>query len=326
MAIAIGASAGGVDALIRLAAGLPGDLDAAVLVVLHIGAHPSELPALLAAAGPLPASHAGQDEAIRAGQIYIAPPDRHLTVKDGRLHLSRGPLENWARPAINPLFRSAAAEYGPRLIGIILTGRLNDGSAGLLEIKRSGGITIVQSPGEAAWPAMPASALAHVGPDHCLPLDAIGPLVTRLVKAYADPIPVSSTPEEGAGMTSEQPYDRPLALTCPDCGGALRPIPGGALIEYRCHIQHVYTAEVLAEAHFEQMERIVRAAERVVHERSELCLQRADHAEETGMIEAAALWRVAARQALDRAYELRDLIEQDWIRPETALPVAARLC
>lgn len=318
-AIVVGASAGGVEALSRLAATLPADLNAAVFVVLHIGAHPSELPSLLAAAGPLPAKHADNDETVSMGRIYVAPSDRHMTVRDGKISLSRGPRENWARPAINPLFRSAAVEYGPGLIGIILTGRLNDGSAGLLEVKRRGGITIVQSPQDAAYPAMPASALAHAVPDHCLPLDDIGPLVARLLRLER-PVPATATPEGSHPMTSEQTFDRPIALTCPDCGGALRPVPvGSSLIEYRCHIQHVYTAEVLAEAHFEQMERIVRAAERVVHERSELCLQRADLADETGMAEMAHQWRIAARQALNRAYELRDLIEQDWLRPEMGL-------
>lgn len=323
-AIAVGASAGGIEALPRLIRQLPATLDAAVFVVLHVGAHRSELPTLLSTAGPLPAKHPEAGEKVVSGQIYVAPPDHHLTVRDGRVHLSRGPRENWARPAINPLFRSAAAEYGRDLIGIVLTGRLNDGSAGLLEVKRHGGTTIVQAPEDAAYPSMPSSALAHVAPDHSLPLDRIGALVARLVERHhPETVSISPTPEGGHRMSSPEPFDRPFALTCPDCGGALRPVPGGALVEYRCHILHVYTAEVLAEAQFEQMERIVRAAERVVHERSELCLQRADHADRTGHGEQAQSWRVASRQALDRAYELRDLIEQDWVRPEMDAPAAA---
>lgn len=326
-AIVVGASAGGVEALVRLARALPDRLNAPVFVVLHVGGHPSELPALLTAAGVLQAKHPDAGELIAAGRIYVAPPDRHMTVQDGRIHLSRGPRENWTRPAINPLFRSAAFEYGSDLIGIILTGRLNDGSTGLLEVKRHGGVTIVQSPQDAAYPAMPSSALAHAAPDHCLPLAEIGPLVARLAgPCSAQPIPVAPTPEGGHPMTSPDQFERPVALTCPDCGGSLRPISGGALVEYRCHIQHVYTAEILAEAQFEQMERTVRAAERIVHERSDLCLQRADHAERTGATEEAGQWRGAARQALNRAYELRDLIEQDWIRPETDCPPTTPSC
>lgn len=323
MAIVIGASAGGVDALVNLASDLPGTLDAAVFIVLHIGAHPSGLPDLLTAAGALSARHAQAGERVTAGQVYVAPPDHHMTIQNGYIRLSRGPRENWARPAINPLFRSAAAEYGADLIGVILTGRLNDGSTGLMEVKRRGGTTIVQSPGDAAYPAMPSSALAHVEPDHCLPLSDIGPLLVRLVTSQ-DTRSIPSLASEGVpAMTSSKTFDRPIALTCPDCGGALRPVPGGTLVEYRCHIQHIYTAEVLAEAHFEYMERTVRAGERIVHERSELCLQRAEHAEAMGNSEHAHLWRAAARQALNRAYELRDLIEQDWLRPETDLPVLA---
>ncbi|MDP1913747.1 chemotaxis protein CheB [Brevundimonas sp.] len=318
--LVIGASAGGVDALRSMVAGLRRDLAAPVLIVLHIGAHRSELPALLSAAGPLPAKHADDNERMQVGQIYIAPPDRHMIVAGPGLRLTRGPRENWARPAINPLFRSAAEHYGRSAIGVILTGRLNDGTAGLYEIRCHGGVTVVQDPDDAAWPDMPRSAVTHGAPDYCPPLAEIAALLNRLVaesqggKAVVIP---SQALEEGRAMKDGQEFDPPVAVTCPDCGGALRRQEVGTLIEYRCHIQHVYTAEVLAEAQFDQMERVMRAGERIVHERSEFCRQMAVRAATTGAGDEERSWRAAERQALDRAYELRDLIEQDWIRPET---------
>lgn len=318
--IVIAASAGGVDALRSLVAGLPADLAAPVLIVLHIGAHPSELPALLSAAGALPAKHAEHNERMRPGRIYVAPPDRHMIVVEDRLQLTRRPRENWARPAINPLFCSAADAWGPAVIGVILTGRLNDGTGGLIEINRRGGLTVVQTPDDAAYPEMPASALTHASPDYSLPLADIPALLVQLVAArQVAAAAIPKVQQEDRAMTSDQKYDCPVAVTCPDCGGALRREEDGSLIEYRCHIQHVYTAEVLAEAQFDQMERVMRAAERIVHERAELCRQMAVRADAAGVLEDESLWRTASRQAMDRAYEIRDLVEQDWIRPEATI-------
>ena len=137
--VVIGASEGGVEALCAVASGLPAGFAAAVFVVLHVGAHRSQLPSLLTESGPLSAKHAENGEAIRTGCIYVAPSDHHLVLEPGRIRLTRGPRENWARPSIDPLFRSAAATYGPDVIGAILTGGLNDGAAGLYEVGRHGG-------------------------------------------------------------------------------------------------------------------------------------------------------------------------------------------
>ncbi len=177
--VVIGASAGGVEAIRFLAAALPPDFAAAVLVVLHIGAHRSVLPWLLNQKGPLPARHPGNGDPIRPGHIYVAPPDHHLLVEPGRVHLTRGPRENWVRPAIDPLFRSAAQAYGSGVVGVVLTGGLNDGTAGLFEIKRRGGVAVVQDPNDAASPDMPRSALKHVVVDHCLPLSEIAALLAE---------------------------------------------------------------------------------------------------------------------------------------------------
>lgn len=178
--VVIGASVGGIGALRKLAAGLRREIPAALLVVQHIGRCASELPQLLGQAGPLPAAHAVQGEPIRPGWICVAPPHHHLVLHAGRTRLTRGPRENWARPAIDPLFRSAAKEYGRRVIGVILTGLLNDGSAGLRAVRAAGGLAVVQEPADAAAPDMPWSALFHAGADYRVRLAEIPELLVRL--------------------------------------------------------------------------------------------------------------------------------------------------
>jgi two-component system, chemotaxis family, protein-glutamate methylesterase/glutaminase len=183
--VVIGASYGGVEAMQKLFANLPSTIPAAIFTVLHIGPHPSQFPDLLNDCSGLPARHARHGAPIRAGNIYVAPPDHHLLVRRGHMALSRGPRVNWSRPAIDPLFRSAAKAYGSGVVGIVLTGRLNDGTAGLYEIKRHGGITIVQDPSDALCPAMPASALKHVGVDHCVPLAELPRILFQVCKDIA---------------------------------------------------------------------------------------------------------------------------------------------
>lgn len=320
--IVIGASAGGVTALRSLAAALPKSLSVPVLVVLHIGANRSELPTLLNAAGPLHASHAEDGETILPGRIYVAPPDRHMIVAQERLRLLRGPKENCARPAIDPLFRSVAKHYGSDAIGVILTGNLNDGALGLFDIKRHGGIAIAQDPNDAAYPEMPRSAAAHVALDYSLPLADIGRLLVELVdwKDGKD-VDMASSSSRLDGQEPEiinnRVFERPLTVTCPDCGGALKKFEVGSIVKFGCHIGHTYTAEILATAHFEEMEKVMRAAVRFLNERAEFCLQMAEHG---GPIdnEIFKSWHAASKQALDRAYKLRDLVEQDWITPEAS--------
>ena len=320
--VVIGASSGGVTALSSLAAGLTTPLPAPILIVLHVGALPSELPALLSAAGVTPAKHGQDGEAICPGQIYVAPPDRHMIVVDGHIRLTRGPKENWARPAIDPLFRSAAEAFGPAVIGVILTGNLNDGSAGLYEIKRRGGITIVQDPEHAAHPDMPMSAAAQVDVDYCLPLAEIPSLLARLVggkegvvTARTNEAPRQLARGNGADLMEGEVFDRPITITCPDCGGALRRAEVGSMVRYACHIGHTYTAEVMAAAQFDDMEKVMRSAERILNERAEFCRQMAERAGAAGKASGGEVWHAASLEALDRAYTLRDFIEQDWISP-----------
>src|SRR5262245_29615355 len=178
--ILIGASAGGVEAISALVADLPPDLRAAILVVLHLSRGRSVLPDILSRAGRLPARHPADEERLLYGRVYVAPPDHHMTLQDDRIRLQHGPTENGVRPAIDPLFRSAARSFGPRTIGVILTGSLDDGTAGLAAIKEAGGITVVQDPHEAFAPSMPRSALEFVGADHVLPIREIPLLLTQL--------------------------------------------------------------------------------------------------------------------------------------------------
>ena len=176
--VVIGASSGGVEAIIHLFSQLPPDIPAAFLVTLHVGSNRSTLPSIIGQYG-FPARHATHGEQIFAGQVLVAPPDHHLLVRKGSVGLSRGPRENWARPAIDPMFRSAANAYGACVIGAILTGNLNDGTLGLQAIKRRGGLAIVQDPDDALCPSMPASALAAVAVDQCVPMSKMPGVLYR---------------------------------------------------------------------------------------------------------------------------------------------------
>ena len=256
--IVVGASAGGVDALSRLVAQLPADLNAAVLIVLHIGAGASHLADILNRAGKLPVSHPDDGEALLHGRIYVAPPDRHMMVEDGRIRLVPGPKENFCRPAIDPLFRSAALAYGERVIGVMLTGQLDDGSAGLLAIKDRGGIAIVQDPREAVAPSMPESAAACTPVDHLCPLAEIGALLV-----YYDPpddppppSPGGSDPKNKAGATEAfvageeelAQLGTPSPLTCPECRGVLYRLKDSRLLRFRCRAGHVMSGRTLLAA------------------------------------------------------------------------------
>lgn len=318
--VVIGASAGGVEAIRTVVAGLPGDLDAAVFVTLHIGAHKSELPWLLDRAGPLPASHPRDGEAIVSGRIYVAPPDHHMLVEAGVVTLTKGPRENWARPAIDPMFRSAARAYGPDVIGVILTGGLNDGTAGLFEVKALGGTAVVQDPTDAISPDMPQSALSNIEIDHVVPVAAIGELLSRLVAdRTADRLKDGSheTPEapQEQGMTAEFTQNRPVAVTCPDCGGALRQSELGTLSQFRCHIGHVYTAEVMLAAQFLALERFVEQALRSLSERAELCRQMSEKPPRADNPAERDRWVAAMEEALAQAEPLRELITREWLHP-----------
>ncbi len=318
--VVIGASAGGVDALMKLVAGLPTDLRAAVFIVLHVGSHKSELPWLLARLGGLPARHPKDGDPIEGGQIYVAPPDHHMVIERGRISLTKGPRENWARPAIDPLFRSAADVYGSDVIGVILTGALNDGTAGLYQIAQAGGVTIVQDPADAINPSMPESALAHVAVDHCLPLGIIAPLLARLIdeRSNAGALiagTVKEQPQKDEEMAAEFTENMPVAVTCPDCGGALRRRELGSLTQFACHIGHIYTAEVMMAAQFVTLERFIESAMRSLGERAELCRQMAEKSAPDGLAAGGSPWDAAMREAHEQTEPLRTMLTREWVHP-----------
>src|SRR5256886_2817550 len=231
--VVVGASAGGVEALVALVRGLPADLPAALFVVLHIPPYSaSQLPAILTHHGPLPAAHATHGEAIAPGRIYVAPPDHHLLVRDGQVELTRGPRENGSRPAVDPLFRSAARAHGSRVVGIVLSGALGDGSVGMMTIAARGGVTVVQDPKEALFESMPRAALQSVRVDHILPVHQIPALLGRLARAPAAEkgFPTRSTMDEmmphlvRRDITAQERNERSgeaTVYTCPECGGTL---------------------------------------------------------------------------------------------------------
>jgi two-component system chemotaxis response regulator CheB len=312
--IAIGASQGGVQALRTLVAGLPPDFSAPVLVVQHIGATESILPSLLNDVGALEAAFAVHREPLAAGRIYVAPPDHHMLVSDGRVELTRGPRENWARPAVDPLFRSIAHHYGPDGIGIVLSGRLNDGTSGLYELKRQGGIALVQTPSEAEAPDMPQSALENVSVDYCLPVAEMPRLLLRLA-AETSRVTIPFFARDRA-MEQEQKLSQPSAQTCPECGGAMREEKQGGLTRFRCHIGHVMTAEVLAATQLEELENAISSVVRTLNERRALCLDLADKQESKGNLRAAEMWRHAAEEAERREMAAQQLAGAEWVHPE----------
>lgn len=252
--IVIGASAGGVEALKSLVRGLSPELPAAVFVVLHVGAQQSILPDLLRQAGTLPVEHGIDKAPIENGRIYVAPPDHHLMLSRGHIHITKGPKENNARPSINTLFRTAASAYGKRVSGIVLTGALNDGTVGLWEIKRHGGTTIVQDPGEALYPSMPQNALDNVQIDYNLKLAEMPPLLLELANG--------NIVEKGMNM---QPRTASEAnhfsgLTCPECRGPLWVSEHEDVKQFECRVGHRYSFDCLLEQHAITTERALWAA------------------------------------------------------------------
>jgi two-component system, chemotaxis family, protein-glutamate methylesterase/glutaminase len=314
--IAIGASQGGVIALRSVVSKLPRSLPAAIMVVVHTGEE-SMLPSLLNDVGELPARHAFHGQVVERGHIYVAPPGRHMLLVDTHVHLSRGPRENWARPAIDPLFRTVAEAYGPDAAGVVLTGALNDGTAGLYEIKRRGGTAIVQDPSTAEVPGMPRSALENVPVDYCVSIADIPPLLVRLAK-QEERRAAEVKPAEPATIATVRHEGMPIAQTCPECGGAMVEEVLGRLTRFRCHIGHIMTAEVLAAAQLERLDHDLSRLLRMLNERADLCRKMARKHRIQGNAEAARLWELAGEEAADRQGGAHDINGLSWSRPEAA--------
>jgi len=322
--IVVGASAGGVGALTRLVRSLPRDLPATLLVVLHIGSRNSSLPEILASAGLLPAGFAEDGAPLLYGRILVARPDHHLHLGPEGVRLSRGPRENGTRPAVDPLFRSAARTYGPRVIGVILSGTLGDGTAGLAEIKHHGGATVVQDPEDADYPGMPLSALRNTTVDYRIPVTGMADLLVRLTALPHRPgaRPQPGTPiarlRKDDGDLPMEGYDltAPVALTCPHCGGALAETTVDSLRYFTCHIGHRFAAPDMEEAQFRKLEESLEIALRSLNERAALCRRLAETARKKGHSHSAAHWERAMQEVEERAAMLAGFIQQGWRRPD----------
>ena len=318
--IVIGASAGGVEALSELMRNLPRGLAAAVFVVLHVSPDSrSVLPSILNRAGTLPAHHPKDGEPIQLGQVYVAPPDLHLLVKDGQVRLSRGPRENRHRPAADPLFRTAARAYGPRVVGVVLSGALDDGTTGLAVIKSQGGIAVVQDPAEALYPSMPSNARERVNVDYCLPVTQIAQVLVRLVNEPV-PEPEAHAMKEETRVEADmaelevaalQKPDRPgtpSAFACPECGGVLWELHENQLIHYRCRVGHAWAPDSLVAEQVEALEGALWTALRALEENASLLRRLTEQAEQRGYARAAERYRQQMNHAEQHALVIRQVL------------------
>jgi two-component system chemotaxis response regulator CheB len=319
--IVIGASAGGIEAIGKITNFLPEDFSASIFIVIHTGKDsPGWLDTILEARSTLPVKYVKARELIRPGQIYLPLVDHHLILDyDNIVCITRGPKENRFRPAIDPLFRSAAQVYQSRVIGVILTGGLDDGTAGLQTIKQLGGTSIVQDPTEAENPSMPQSALKHVQVDHCIPSHEIAPMLIKLTQQYAKDmkeLPLADEITTEVKIASEHAplsagilkLGKPSIYTCPECHGTLLEIPSDQLVRYRCHTGHAYTAESLIEDIDETLENNLWSSIRVVDEQMLLLRQMGEDAHQNGDHAAAEQLFDKARSADRRAKTLREVV------------------
>ena len=322
--IVIGTSAGGVDALARLVSGLPAGFLASLFVVCHFppGGR-SVLPEILSRSGRLLAAHARDGEVFVPGQIYVAPPDQHLLLgPGGRTRLTREGRENHARPAIDPLFRSAARYYGPRVIGVILTGALSDGTAGLLAVRAAGGVAVVQDPRDAVVAAMPQTASEIAGADHVVPADRLSALLVELVCSSApsrDPVvppmnppnppspvdPIERMPatvdRDMAEQARNERRGQVSTFTCPECGGTLWQVDEPGLVRFRCHVGHAYNGEALLAEQTEALEAALWTAVRTFKEKAVLGRQLAARERSRGDDATAARFDEQAVQSAEYA-------------------------
>jgi two-component system chemotaxis response regulator CheB len=319
--VVIGASLGGVTALRRFCMGVSRDFGAPICVVLHVGAHKSILPDILASAGALPAVHASEGQRLEGGRIYVAPPDNHMRVENDIIRVVRGPKEHHSRPAIDPLFRSAARSWGARTIGVVLTGLLDDGTPGMQAIKEYGGTCVVQDPAEAEAPSMPASVLKHVAVDHCVRLEALAPLLSRLVEepfTQTAVMPPTNRVEheddvfQGIGDPIEhlRAVGSPSTFSCPDCHGTLWQVAGVAPQRFLCHTGHAFTLKSLRSVQALETDGALWSAIRALQEKRELALRALDLAVTEGDdLQVGALREQTA--SLDaHARLLRTLVEK----------------
>lgn len=317
----IGASAGGVETLKHLASLMPAQFPAPILVVLHVSPHgTSVLPQILSRSGPLPAVHPKEGQPLKPGTIYVAPPDQHLLVKNDLVHLSRGPRENSHRPAVDTLFRSAARIYGPRVVGVVLSGVLDDGTAGLSAIVELGGIAVAQDPSDALYPGMPESAIEHVNVNFILPVPEIAQLMVRLAEETVRAAP-PAVPEDveyeteivefdmGSDIEDSRRPGQPSNYVCPECGGTLWEISEADILRFRCHVGHAYSAETFLAKQTDSVEEALWVALRVLEENISLTRRMAERAALHNRPRSAARFTEQIESAQRQAEVLRNVLK-----------------
>jgi two-component system chemotaxis response regulator CheB len=319
--IVIGASAGGLQALSAVLGSLPDTLPACVLVVIHSSATGSGmLPEILGRATALPVAFGRDRDPVEPGRIYVARPDCHLLVTADGLHVVRGPRENGFRPAVDPLFRTAARAFGPRVIGVILSGALGDGTYGLSVIKHHGGTAIVQDPDDAIISSMPLNAIRSVEVDHVLPARDIGGTIEHLTRIVDEREGVGEMPrrkddlepqlqsEETEVAEMQELFGPPSALTCPDCGGALWEVQEGRVLRYQCHVGHQYAPDNLEESQRDAIDGALWSAVRALEEHAALKMRMADRAAGGGLSKVSEGFAAGAREAHEQAQLIRTLL------------------
>lgn len=321
--IVIGASAGGIETLCRLLGQLPNNLSATIFIVQHIEANPrskrDKLTDILDRAGPLPVETAQHGKTFDKGNIYVAQPNHHLLIKQGYLQVSMGPKENYSRPAIDPLFRSAAASYGSRVIGVVLSGLLDDGTSGLLAIRRCNGATVVQDPADAYYSEMPESALAAINSDYCMPIDAMGEMLVRLTREPAKtavPVPediqleIKIAGQVMSDMPAENSVGTLVSLACPECGGPLWELDEEAVGRYRCHVGHRFTRQALIKEQSDAIERTLWIALRTLEEKAKLQTKLARQERTRGRQDSAMIYEDRAKESHSHVEQIRQLLYQ----------------
>lgn len=318
--VVIGSSAGGVEALTRLFSGLPHDSSASFLVAQHLSPHwASELDRILQKCTQMHVAFAQDRQLLMPDTVYVAPPDRHLIIERDRVRITRGPKECRSRPAVDVLFRSAALAFGPRVIGVILTGALDDGTAGLWQIKDHNGLAFVQDPDEAPFSSMPISAIEHVKID-CI--GSIDTLVSEIAKVLATEVPMPKAPAssqrlaietlialEGNGMQAGvMSLGEVSKYTCPECHGVLVQIKEGGGVRFRCHTGHAYSPQSLLVEVNEAIDKGLWDTIRAIEERILLLQQRADLADAAGKADAASKLRSEAERVIKKYQPLRALV------------------
>lgn len=321
--IVIGASAGGLKALSAIVSALPTDMDAVFFIVQHLAADkPSILPQILEDVGSLPTAHPTDKEKIQRGRIYIAPPDYHLLVNRGYMRVVRGPQENRFRPAIDALFRSAARAYGPRVVGVVLTGYLDDGTVGLQAIKKRAGVAIVQDPNEAEYPGMPKSVLRYVKVDYCIPLTEIPDILVRLANEPAadeEAYPIPKDIEFESNIAEQQMNTKEFLenveqigirtpYTCPECNGSIWQIGNEYPFRFRCHVGHSFTSDVFLAEQTQNLENALWSAVRALEEKVTFSRQMAERMRNYNLHNAVKKYEDYAKQLDKEVSVVRELI------------------